>query len=113
MKSKPSTIKIEDEKAIEPDTVANFGKRDGSYAATELEFAFTPNQFMQIELGPTVSYCNIHNVTDIDDRGMGSLNGFEADLRYLGLDRGPSPLRLRSRPNLNIIVSTKPPGRGW
>jgi hypothetical protein len=38
---------IEGEKALEPDTVDNFGKRGGTYTATEteLEFEFTPNQY--------------------------------------------------------------------
>lgn len=88
-----SSVGLEGEKAFEPDTVAGFGKRTGTYAATEteLEYEFTPNQYMQIELGPTVSYYNISNVTGINDRSMGSLNGFEADFRYLILDRGTSP----------------------
>jgi len=105
-----SSIGIEGEKAFEPDTVANFGKRDGSYTATEteLEFEFTPNQFMQIELGPTVSYYNIHNVTDIDDRSMGSVNGFEADFRYLVLDRGLSPfaVTLSAEPEYHSLDET-------
>jgi hypothetical protein len=46
---------------------------------------------MQIELGPTVSYYNVHNVTDITDRTMASLNGFVSEFRYLILDRGLSP----------------------
>jgi len=88
-----SSVGLEGEKAFEPDSVAGLGKRTGTYAATEteLEYEFTPNQYMQIELGPTVSYYNISNVTGINDRSMGSLNGFEADFRYLILDRGTSP----------------------
>jgi hypothetical protein len=105
-----SSIGIEGEKAFEPDTVANFGKRDGTYTVTEteLEFEFTPNQFMQIELGPTVSYYNIHNVTDIDNRSMGSVNGFEADFRYLILDRGPSPfaVTLSAEPEFHSLDET-------
>jgi hypothetical protein len=105
-----SSIGIEGEKAFEPDTFANFGKRDGTYTATEteLEFEFTPNQFMQIELGPTVSYYNIHNVTDIDDRSMGSVNGFEADFRYLVLDRGLSPfaVTLSAEPEYHSLDET-------
>jgi hypothetical protein len=88
-----SSVGLEGEKAFEPVTVGRFGKRTGTYAATEteLEYEFTPNQYMQIELGPTVSYYNIHNVTDINDRTMASLNGFAGELRYLILDRGLSP----------------------
>jgi hypothetical protein len=63
---------------------------------------------MQIELGPTVSYCNTHNVTNIDDRSMGSLNGFEADFRYLVLDRGLSPVAvtLSAEPEYHSLDET-------
>lgn len=105
-----SSIGIEGELAFEPDTVGSFGKRDGTYAATEteLEIEYTPSQFVQIEFGPTVSYYNIHNVTGIDDRSMGSLNGFEADFRYLVLDRGPSPfaVTLSAEPEFHSLDET-------
>jgi hypothetical protein len=88
-----SSTGIEGEKAFEPETQANFGKRGGSYGVgqTALEFEYTPNQYVQIEFGPTVSYYNIHNVPGLDDRDMGSINGFEADLRSVLIDRNPSP----------------------
>jgi hypothetical protein len=88
-----SSTGIEGERAIEPDTVAGFGKRGGRYAAseTELEYEFTPNQYMQIEFGPTFSLYNISGVPDLEDRRMGTFNGFGGDFRYLVLDRGPSP----------------------
>lgn len=88
-----SSIGIEDEKAFEPETVAGFGKRSGSYGAgtTALELEYTPTQYMQIELGPTVSYYNIQNVPGLDNRNMGGINGVEADFRFLVLDRGPLP----------------------
>src|SRR5271169_2587750 len=88
-----SSTGIEGEKAFEPETQGNFGKRGGSYAAgsTALEFEYTPNQYVQIELGPTVSYYDIHNVPGLDDRNMGNINGFEADIRSVIIDRGPSP----------------------
>jgi hypothetical protein len=79
---------------FEPDTHADFGKRGGSYdvGQTALEYEYTPTQFMQIELGPTVSYYNIHNVPGLDDRDMGTINGFEADIRSLLIDHNRSPL---------------------
>jgi hypothetical protein len=88
-----SSVGLEGEKAFEPVTVGRFGKRTGTYASTEteLEYEFTPNQYMQIELGPTVSYYDVHNVTDINDRSMASWNGFVGEFRYLILDRGLSP----------------------
>jgi hypothetical protein len=86
-------LSLEGETAFEPVTIGRLGKRTETYTATEteLEYEFTPNHYMQIELGPTVSYYNIHNVTDIADRSMASFNRFVGEFRYLILNRGPSP----------------------
>lgn len=88
-----SSIDAEGERALEPETQAGFGKRGGRYAATQtaLEFEYTPTQYLQIEAGPTISYFNIHGVPGLDDRSMFGVNGFEADVRSIILDRGPSP----------------------
>jgi hypothetical protein len=88
-----SSTGVEGEKAFEPETRADFGKRGGRYAvgATELELEYTPTQFMQVTFGPTVSYYNIHNVPGLDDRNMGTVNGFEGQLRSVLIDRGVSP----------------------
>src|SRR5215831_9663932 len=53
-------------------TEANFGKNGGHYAVgqTTLEYEFTPTQYMQIILGPTISYYNIRGVPGLDDRNM-------------------------------------------
>lgn len=89
-----SGIGIEGETAFEPETVANFGKRFGNYAATEteLEFEYTPNQYMQVEFGPTVSYYDIRNVPGLGDLSLAGVNGFSSNFRFLVLERGPSPL---------------------
>jgi hypothetical protein len=91
-----SSTGIEGEKAFEPETQANFGKAGGHYAAgqTTLEYEFTPTQYMQIVLGPTVSYYSIRNVPDLDNRNMAALNGFEAEVRSVLIDRNPSPIAL-------------------
>jgi hypothetical protein len=91
-----SSIDEEGEKAFEPETEADFGKRGGRYAATEteLEYEFTPTQFLQIELGPTISYYNIQNVPGLDDRNLAAINGFEADFRPIIIDRGASGLAI-------------------
>src|SRR5690348_1069427 len=49
-----SGIGLEGEKEFTVDTVARIGKRDGRYWASEskLEYEFTPNQYVQFELGP-------------------------------------------------------------
>lgn len=89
-----SSTGLEGEKALESESQADFGKRGGQYAAaqTVLEFEYTPTQFMQIELGPSFSYYNIRNVPDLDDMNLGTVNGFEANLRSVIIDRGPSPV---------------------
>ena len=89
-----SSTGIEGEKAFEPETKAAFGKGGGHYAAsqTALEYEFTPTQYMQIILGPIVSYYNIHGVPGLDDRNMAAVNGFEAELRSVLIDRNPSPV---------------------
>ena len=87
-----SGIGLEGEKEFSPEMVAAFGKRDGQYAATEtkLEYEFTPNQYVQFELGPIVSSHNIQNVTGLDDRSQFGFGGLFGEIRYLLLDRGPS-----------------------
>jgi hypothetical protein len=89
-----SSTGVEGEKAFEPETKADFGKGGGHYAAsqTTLEYEFTPTQFMQVVFGPTVSYYDIHNVPGLDDRNMAAINGFEAELRSVLIDRNPSPI---------------------
>jgi hypothetical protein len=89
-----SSTGIEGEKAFEPETQANFGKRAGRYATgeTAFEFEFTPTQYMQVAFGPSVSYYNIHNVPGLNDRSMGAVNGFGAQLRSVLIDRNPSPI---------------------
>lgn len=88
-----SSTGIEGERAFEPETQASFGKRSGNYAAgqTALEYEYTPNQYVQIELGPTASYYNIHGVAGLDDASRATVNGFESDFRFVILDRNPSP----------------------
>jgi hypothetical protein len=89
-----SSTGIEGEKAFEPETKADFGKGGGHYAAghTALEYEFTPTQYMQVILGPIVSFYNIHNVPGLDDRNMAAVNGFEAEFRSVLIDRNPSPI---------------------
>jgi hypothetical protein len=98
-----SGIGLEGEKEFSPETVINFGKRDGRYAVSEtkFEYEFTPNQYIQIELGPIGSYYNIRNVTGLDDMNAVKLGGFFAELRYLLLDRGTNQ-------PLAITVSAEP-----
>jgi len=88
-----SSTGIEGEKAFEPETQFDLGKRGGRYFAqqTELEFEYTPNQYVQLEFGPTVSYYNISGVPGLVDRNMGGVNGFEAAVRVLLVERNPSP----------------------
>jgi len=87
-----SGIGLEGEKEFSLETVARMGKRDGRYWASEtkLEYEFTPNQYVQFELGPLVSTHVIKDVTDMDNRNQLAMSGFFGEVRYLLLDRGPS-----------------------
>jgi len=89
-----SGIGLEGEKEISPDSVTSIGKRTGSYVTgqTKLKYEFTPNQFMQFELGPIVSWHHIRNVTDLDDVNRFSFGGGFVEFRYLLLDRPTSPV---------------------
>jgi len=89
-----SGIGLEGEREFSPEVNSAFGKRDGSYAAaqTKLKYEFTPNQYIQIELGPMVSSHDIHNVTGLDDRNQAEFAGWFTEFRYLLFDRPSSPL---------------------
>lgn len=92
-----SGIGLEGEKEFSVDTEARMGKRDGRYYASEskLEFEFTPNQYVQFEMGPFVSAHAISGVSGLDDRHQLGIGGLFGEMRYLLLDRGPSsPLAL-------------------
>src|SRR5579872_4796762 len=84
-----SGIGLEGEKEFTVDTIGRFGKRDGSYAATETkyEFEFTPTQFIQIEFGALGSTHNISGVTGLDDRNQVAATGGFAEIRYLAIER--------------------------
>jgi len=106
-----SGIGLEGEKEFSLETIARMGKRDGRYWASEtkVEYEFTPNQYVQLEFGPLVSYHNIQNVTDLDDRSQLAFSGFFGEIRYLLLDRGPaSPLAvtLSAEPEWHRIDET-------
>lgn len=89
-----SSTGIEGEKAFEPQTKADFGKAGGHYAVgqTVLEYEYTPTQYLQIEFGPSVSFYNIRGVPGLDDRNLATVNGFEAEIRSVLIDRNPSPI---------------------
>jgi hypothetical protein len=106
-----SGIGLEGEKEFSPETVARMGKRDGHYFASEtkLEFEFTPNQYVQFELGPIVARHSINGVTDLDDRNQFAFSGFFGEIRYLLLDRGPSSplaITLSAEPEWHRIDET-------
>jgi hypothetical protein len=89
-----SSIGEQGEKAFEPETKAAFGKRSGRYIAAETipEYEFTPTRYLQIELGPIISYYNIRNVPGLENRNLAAVNGFEANFRPVIIDRGASGL---------------------
>jgi hypothetical protein len=87
-----SGIGLQGEKEFSAETVGSFGKRDGRYGAaeTKLEYEFTPNQYVQFELGPMVAWHDVSGVTGLDDRNQIAFSGLFGEIRYLLLDRGPS-----------------------
>jgi hypothetical protein len=106
-----SGIGLEGEKEFSPETIINFGKRDGRYAvsATKFEYEFTPNQYIQIELGPIATYYDIRNVTGLDDMNAVKFNGFFGELRYLLLDRAtnqPLAITLSAEPEWHAFDET-------
>ena len=106
-----SGIGLEGEKEFSLETVARIGKRDGRYWASEtkLEYEFTPNQYVQFELGPMVSTHVIKDVTDMDNRNQLAMSGFFGEIRYLLLDRGPSSplaITLSAEPEWHRIDET-------
>src|SRR5271169_6203337 len=106
-----SGIGLEGEKEFSPETVARFGKRDGRYSASEtkFEYEFTPNQYVQFELGPMMSWHNIQNVTGLDDRNQLAFSGVFGEIRYLLLDRtssNPLAITLSAEPEWHRIDET-------
>ena len=106
-----SGVGLEGEKEFTVETVGRFGKRDGSYAATETkyEFEFTPSQFIQIEFGALGSTHNISSVTGVDDRNQVALGGAFAEFRYLALERtsdNPLAITLAVEPTVRRIDET-------
>ena len=91
-----ASVGEEGERAIEPDTRASFGKRGGQYAATltELELEYSPTKFLQLEIGPTISYYDIRGVPGLNDRNAGVINGVSATIRSLLIERGHSPFEV-------------------
>jgi hypothetical protein len=98
-----SGVGLEGEKEVSVESFLNFGKRDGRYWRSEskLEFEFTPNQYVQFELGPMITTHSIKGVTDLDDRDQVNFSGFFGEIRWLVLERGPSS-------PLSITVSAEP-----
>ena len=106
-----SGIGLEGEKEFTVESIGRFGKRDGSYAATETkyEFEFTPSQFIQIEFGALGSTHNISGVSDLDDRNQVALGGAFAEFRYLAIERtsnNPLSVTLAVEPTLRRIDET-------
>ena len=98
-----SGVGLEGEKEFSVDTVLNFGKQGGRYWRSEskLEYEFTPNQYVQFELGPMIATHSIKGVIDLDDRDQVNFSGFFGEIRWLVLERGPSS-------PLSITLSAEP-----
>ena len=110
-----SGIGLEGEKEFTVESIGRFGKRDGSYAATETkyELEFTPSQFIQIEFGALGSIHDISGVANLDDRNQLALGGGFAEFRYLAIERtssNPLSVTLAVEPTLRRIDETSGDG---
>jgi hypothetical protein len=106
-----SGIGLEGEKEFTVDAISRFGKREGSYRASETkyEFEFTPSQFIQIEFGALGSTHDIKNVQDLDNRRQVALAGGFAEFRYLAIERtssNPLAVTLGLEPTFRRIDET-------
>jgi hypothetical protein len=106
-----SGVGLEGEKEFSAESIARIGKADGRYWASEtkLEYEFTPNQYVQFELGPLVSAHVIKNVTDLENRNNLAMSGFFGEVRYLVLERNassPLAVTLSAEPEWHRIDET-------
>ena len=106
-----SGVGPEGEKEFSAESIARIGKAGGRYWASEtkLEYEFTPNQYVQFELGPLVSTHVIKNVTDLEDRNQLAMSGFFGEVRYLVLERNassPLAVTLSAEPEWHRIDET-------
>jgi hypothetical protein len=106
-----SGVGLEGEKEVSADSVSRIGKANGRYWASEtkLEYEFTPNQYVQFELGPLVSTHVIKNVTDLENRNNLAMSGFFGEVRYLILERNassPLAVTLSAEPEWHCIDET-------
>jgi hypothetical protein len=106
-----SGVGLEGEKEFSAESVARIGKAQGRYWASEtkLEYEFTPNQYVQFELGPLVSTHVIKNVTDLENRNNLAMSGFFGEVRYLVLERNassPLAVTLSAEPEWHRIDET-------
>jgi hypothetical protein len=84
------------EREIEHQTDAQWGKRDGNYAALsdQLRFENSPLPNFRFEIGAPIAYYNISGVTGLDDRNQVSFNGLNMEFRYRLFDRDHAPFGL-------------------
>jgi hypothetical protein len=84
------------EKEIELETIANLGKRDGTYAglSNQLRAEFTPAANFRFEIGAPIVFHSIAGVSGLDDRQQATFDGLLTELRYRLLDREHAPFAL-------------------
>lgn len=106
-----SGIGLEGEKEFTIDSIGRFGKREGSYRASETKYEveFTPTQFIQIEFGALGSTHSIRNVPDLDNLRQIAPSGGFAEFRYLAIERtssNPLSVTLAVEPTFRRIDET-------
>lgn len=91
------------DKEISLETEARLGKSGGRYFGSEskLGFEFTPNRYVQFELGPFATLHSIKAVDGLDDRTRVDFGGVFGEIHYLLIDRSPSS-------PLSVTLSAEP-----
>jgi hypothetical protein len=84
------------EKELELQTIARWGKGEGSYAAfsEQLRAEFAPAQNFRFEIGVPIAFHDILGVNDLDDRQHGRFDGLVGEFRYRLFDREHAPFAL-------------------
>jgi hypothetical protein len=98
------------EKELEHQTVAQLGKRQGTYAALfdQMRAEFVPVANFRFEIGIPAAFHDIAGVTGLDDRRQGAFDGLSTELRYRLLDREHAPfaLTLSAEPHWSRVDET-------
>jgi|SRR5579883_100478 len=98
------------ERELEQQSIAQWGKRTGSYAALDgqLRYETSPVQNFRFEIGVPLAIHDVAGVSGLDDRRAAAFKGLVAEFGYRLLDRAHAPfaLTLRAEPHWSRVDDT-------